>query len=392
MSTAAADSYSVIAGRKRQAIPDNEKCTLKQIRDGIPAHFFEQDTMKASYYVARDLAQVAATYYVFSTFGVPLYESLGESVFGGAETMGAKLIKFVMWNLYWVIQGLNFTGLWVMAHECGHQAYSPSRTINDAVGIVIHSFLLVPYHSWRISHGNHHKHTNHTELDTVFVPEKVKKTAMREALNESPIVSLGYMLLTFIVGWPLYLICNTTGQKYNRRANHFEPSSPLFRAAEGHFIVKSDIGLLAVLSLGAYLLISGTCTAMDIVCWYFIPYMWNTFWLVYITYLQHSDVRLPHYNAAEWTFVRGALCTVDRDFGFAINWWIHHINDSHIVHHLYSTMPFYNAIEVTRKHLTKTVAKEYCLKDNRSLLAMCWESWRNCRVIHTEDGVCWYKK
>lgn len=61
-------------------------------------------------------------------------------------------------------------GLWVIAHECGHQGFSESKTINNAVGWVLHSALGVPYHSWRISHGRHHAATGHIHRDEVFVP------------------------------------------------------------------------------------------------------------------------------------------------------------------------------------------------------------------------------
>jgi hypothetical protein len=36
----------------------------------------------------------------------------------------------------------------VIAHECGHQAFSKWQAVNDAVGLVLHSLLLVPYYSW----------------------------------------------------------------------------------------------------------------------------------------------------------------------------------------------------------------------------------------------------
>lgn len=33
--------------------------------------------------------------------------------------------------------------------------------------MVLHSFLLVPYHSWKISHSRHHKSTGHMGKDQV---------------------------------------------------------------------------------------------------------------------------------------------------------------------------------------------------------------------------------
>lgn len=40
----------------------------------------------------------------------------------------------------------------------------------------------------------------------------------------------------------------------------------------------------------------------------------NSF-LVLITFLQHTHPALPHYADKEWDWLRGALATVDRDYG-----------------------------------------------------------------------------
>lgn len=44
-----------------------------------------------------------------------------------------------LWALYGFVTGLFGTGLWVIAHECGHQAFSESKAINNTVGWVLHS-------------------------------------------------------------------------------------------------------------------------------------------------------------------------------------------------------------------------------------------------------------
>jgi fatty acid desaturase len=51
-----------------------------------------------------------------------------------------------------IIQGTIWTGLWVLAHECGHGAFSKYKIINDIFGYITHSSLLVPYFSWQFSH------------------------------------------------------------------------------------------------------------------------------------------------------------------------------------------------------------------------------------------------
>jgi omega-6 fatty acid desaturase (delta-12 desaturase) len=360
--------------------------TTQKIRDQIPSHYFKQNHWKSTGYLLRDLAQTAVTVAVMWYAVLPVVAAAASvnSLVGGVAA-------FVAWNLYAFVQGLNWTGIWVLAHECGHRAFSPSVAVNDAFGIVLHSALLVPYHSWRISHGNHHKHTNHLEKDTVFVPETVdkKQLAVREAVSESPIASVGWIVVMLTLGWPGYLLANMAGQKYEKRANHFEPTSPLFRIGERPDVVKSDIGLIVMLAaLGFAVAEFG---AANVALWYGMPYLWVNAWLVFITYLQHSDVRIPHYTPDNWNFVRGALSTVDRDFGTAINWWLHHINDSHVVHHLFSTMPFYNAIEVTRKHI-KPIVGEYYVSDARPLRTSLLESWTNCRVVAPHEGVMYFKQ
>lgn len=47
--------------------------------------------------------------------------------------------RFALWALYTFPVGLFATGLWVIAHECGHQAFSESKAVNNAVGWVLHS-------------------------------------------------------------------------------------------------------------------------------------------------------------------------------------------------------------------------------------------------------------
>lgn len=366
--------------------------TMRDIQSQIPKEYFNRSLGWSSYYVARDVLQVAVTMGIMMYLGEPTIAALDGLVAGlnlgsVATTIAYWGIRLIVWNVFWFVQGLNGTALWVMAHECGHQAFSPYRAVNDAVGLVLHSALLVPYHSWRITHGNHHKHTNHLTKDTVFLP--AKSDSVLELVEESPIVSLFFMIVTFTVGWPGYLIANVAGQNYGRWASHFDPTSPQFRSDEHNDVVISDIGIFAVLAAVAAAIYNFGFA--NVYCYYFAPYFWVNFWLVFITYLQHTDIRLPHYTADEWNFVRGALCTIDRDYSAPLNWWFHHINDSHTVHHIFSQMPFYHAIEVTRKVLPDILG-EIHQTSTKSLWSSLWESWKECRYVVPKEGVAIYRK
>lgn len=91
------------------------------------------------------------------------------------------------------------TGVWVLAHECGHQSFSESELANNIVGTILHSVLLVPYHSWRITHGKHHNNTGSCENDEVFAPSTRTDWAA-ELLRETPIAQAWGLFLMLTVG------------------------------------------------------------------------------------------------------------------------------------------------------------------------------------------------
>jgi len=70
-------------------------------------------------------------------------------------------------------------------------------------------------------------------------------------------------------------------------------------------------------------------------------------YLTSITFMQHTHPDVPHFNDEHWNWLRGALSTIDRSMGPFVDMKLHHIVDSHVVHHLFSTMPFYGAVEAT---------------------------------------------
>lgn len=359
--------------------------TIKQIRDAIPTHCYERSALRGYAYILRDGLLLALTFYFFHNFVTP-------------ATIPSASLRFVLWSLYGFVQGLFATGLWVIAHECGHQSFSTSKAINDTTGWILHSALLVPYFSWKISHGKHHKSTGHLERDMVHVPKTREIYSARvgrlihelsELTEETPLATALYIIGRQTLGWPLYLIQNQTGHnKHERQAegrgigkrngfgggvNHFNPGSPLYEAKDAKLIILSDIGF-AIMAFILYS-IAHTFGFKNLLVWYFVPYLWVNHWLgklsptptlfpfptpfipssnlclphylVAITYLQHTDPSLPHYGPQTWNFTRGAAATVDREFGFIGRSLFHGIVETHVLHHYVSTIPFYHADEAT---------------------------------------------
>jgi len=294
-------------------------------------------------------------------------------------------VAVIVWPVFWYLQGTFMTGLWVLAHECGHQAFSASKAVNNTVGLVLHSALLVPYHSWRISHANHHKNTCSMEDDEVFVPavrscdDKVVKKESESVMHDAPIVQLFDIANMLLFGWPLYLTLNIAGPaKHADKPNsHFNPRSALFKPSQVLDVIISDAGLLVAIGVIVYCGIRHSWTA--VLFHYFIPYLVVNSYLVLITFLQHTATYIPHYRQAEFTWLRGALSTVDRSFGAPINSIIHHIADTHVAHHLFHTMPFYHAEEATEA--IKDVLGPYYLKDDTPILDSVLHSWAHCRFV-----------
>ena len=52
----------------------------------------------------------------------------------------------------------------------GHGSFSSNKKLNNVVGNITHSSILVPYHGWRISHRTHHANHGHVENDESWYP------------------------------------------------------------------------------------------------------------------------------------------------------------------------------------------------------------------------------
>lgn len=59
----------------------------------------------------------------------------------------------------------------------------------------------------------------------------------------------------------------------------------------------------------------------------------------------------------EWSYLRGGLTTLDRDYGVINN--IHHDIGTHVIHHLFPQIPHYHLVEAVSIKLTY-VFKLYC--------------------------------
>lgn len=110
--------------------------------------------------------------------------------------------------------------------------------------------------------------------------------------------------------------------------------------------------------------------------------------IVWITYLQHTDPTLPHYDAKTWTYTRGAAATIDRDFGFIGRYFMHGIVETHVLHHYVSTIPWYNADKATDA-IKPIMGRHYRADVQGGLFGFIkaiWTSSRYCQFVEPSEG------
>lgn len=267
--------------------------TVNDLRRAVPDYCFTPSLFWSFFYLGRDLAYsgilLTALYRLLNTTAV----------------QQSSALYYLTVSVYGVCQGIVWTGLWVIAHDCGHSGFSRSAGLNDSIGFVLHSFLLAPYFSWKSTHRRHHIYANHIEKDLNYVPPQRQSYAdkigqavevLEDVGQDAPLVLLLRIVLQQTIGWNWYILTNITcppsaipkkGMSMWRHS-HFDPQGALFYPSEWWSIVLSDLGCLATLT-GLYHL-------------YIVFGSWETLFWVYIvpwTWVNHWIGSSSH--AAPWT-------------------------------------------------------------------------------------------
>ncbi|PWA55867.1 plastid delta12-fatty acid acetylenase [Artemisia annua] len=345
-------------------VPIEPPFSLSDLKKAIPAHCFERSVIRSSYYVVHDLIVAYVFYFLANTY-IPSLPSP---------------LAYIAWPVYWFCQASILTGLWVIGHECGHHAFSEYQWVDDTVGFVLHSFLFTPYFSWKYSHRNHHANTNSIDNDEVYIPKRKSKVRWYSKILNNPPGRVFTLVFRFTLGFPLYLLTNISGKKYGRFANHFDPLSPIFTDRERIQVLVSDLGLLGVF-YAIKLLVAAKGFAW-VTSMYLIPALGVHVFFVIITYLHHTHLSLPHYDSTEWNWIRGALSTIDRDFGF-LNRVFHDVTHTHVLHHLISYIPHYHAKEA--RDAIKPVLGEFYKIDRTPIFKAMWREAKECIYIEPDE-------
>jgi len=326
--------------------------SLQDLKAAIPAECFEPSVFRSLAYFFLDVGLIAGLY-----------------------GLAAYLDSWYFYPFFWLAQGTLFWSLFVVGHDCGHGSFSKSRTLNNIIGHLAHIPILVPYHGWRISHRTHHANTGNIETDESWYPvtaSKYQQMGWSEKLFRFHLPLLAY---------PLYLFKRSP----NRSGSHFLPSSELFRPSEKGDVITSStlwLGMLALLGFLTY-----NFGWLFLIKFYLVPYIIFVMWLDLVTFLHHTEPDIPWYFDQDWYFLKGALSTIDRDYGFINE--IHHNIGTHVAHHIFLNMPHYHLKKATEA--IKPILGDYYRFANEPIWQSFFKSYRHCHFVPNQGNPVFYQ-
>jgi omega-3 fatty acid desaturase (delta-15 desaturase) len=328
--------------------------TLQDLKAAIPPECFVPSTWKSLSYFFLDI-----------------------SIIGGLYAVAHALDSWFFWPVFWLMQGTMFWALFVVGHDCGHGSFSKYKWLNNLIGHISHTPILVPFHGWRISHRTHHQNTGNIDTDESWYPVTEKKYRSMTPLEK-------FLRFEFLMlfAYPVYLFKRSPERP---TASHFHPDSDLFKPSEKWDVITSTICFSSMLVLLAFL--TYQWGFLWFVQYYLMPYLVFVVWLDLVTYLHHTEADIPWYRGKDWYFLKGALSTIDRDYGFINN--IHHNIGTHVVHHIFLSIPHYHLL--TANEAIKPILGDYYRKSKGSILGDFWRSSRLCHFVPDQGTPVYHK-
>ncbi|MDE2054407.1 MAG: fatty acid desaturase [Xanthomonadaceae bacterium] len=226
--------------------------------------------------------------------------------------------------------------LFIIQHDCGHQAFLPSRRANDWLGRCLGVLTLTPYAHWNRAHALHHASSGNLDrrgvgdIDTLTIAEyrgRSRRLRWGYRVYRSPPVM-------FCIG-PVFVFL---------LQNRIPTGS--FRTGWRHWAsaLGTDLSIAGVvilmgysIGLGSFLVVQGPIMLLSasVGGWLF--------------YVQHQFENTRWSRGNEWGFRDAALQGSSHyDLHPVLRWFTANIG-LHDVHHLCSRIPFYRLPQATRR-------------------------------------------
>jgi len=276
------------------------------------------------------------------------------------------LVTISPWYLLpfaWVFLGTAATGLFVVGHDCAHQSFSRSRTLNEIVGTIAFGPLIFPYNCWELTHNNHHAHANNMDRDHLWRPMRKEHVEKMGAFGK---------YLNYFMYGPLFFESSIIHHALHFQVPFRTKKNPLGAARSCVFAILGFVLTAYVISFFGPL-------------WklYVVPFLVFQFWLSTFTYFHHRNPRGAGWKEPEdWNRVYGSLfATVHVGFPAWVEWLTLDIN-WHLPHHVSPLIPWYNLRRCT--HALLQAYGDRMLTDEFS-----WQLWKETTTschLYSKEG------
>ncbi len=276
---------------------------LKDVLKTLPRECFVKNRRKAWSGVALSLGLVSLGYFALA------------------------LAPWFLLPLAWLWTGTALTGLFVLAHDCGHRSFAQRRWVNDLVGHGLMLPLIYPFHAWRIRHNHHHRYTNQMDQDNAWQPLDPQTYASLPRWGQ-----WGYQALR----GPLWWLASAV----HWGVLHFVWGQ--FTDPKERGQVRLSVLLVLGFALVAFPALYLTTGAWGVVKFWLVPWLGFHFWMSTFTLVHHTAVDIPFQPAGQWGELESQLSgTVHCSYPRWVEVFCHDIN-VHIPHHISTAIPSYN--------------------------------------------------
>ncbi len=324
---------------------------------------------------ARDWKAVVQTYQVpsVSRSTIELVVTIVPFMaFWAAAAWAAISVSYWLALVFIVPASLFLLRLFLIQHDCGHQALFRSSRTNDWVGRALGILTMTPYDVWRRSHAIHHACSGNLDrrgtgdIMTLTIAEYRALSAWEKFkyyLYRHPAVMFG-------VG-PAYVFLLAHRWPMGQMRNGWMPwlstmgTNLAIAAVFGAMIYAVGLGTFLAIHLPIVLL------AATIGVWLF--------------YVQHQFEDTIWEETRHWSHEEAALYGSSfYDLPPLLSWFTANIGIHH-VHHLYSRIPFYRLPEVLRDHPQLANMRRITTMDGvKTLKLKLWDADNKRLVSFTE--------
>lgn len=295
-------TISIVPSNQFESQPAEGRLQLKDILRTLPKACFQKDMRKAWTRAFITLASVVAGY---------------------------GLIAISPWYLLpiaWIFTGTALTGAFVVGHDCGHRSFANRRWVNDLVGHLFMLPLIYPFHSWRLKHDHHHKHTNKMDVDNAWRPFRPEDYAEMSGVEKTIYRALRGRL------WWIASIFHWIGL-------HFNPAN---FAPKDRNKIKLSVAVVLAFAVIFFPVLIATTGLWGFVKFWLLPWLVYHFWMSTFTIVHHTMPDIEFQEADQWDEAKAQLSgTVHCDYPAWVEFLCHDIN-VHVPHHLSTAIPSYN--------------------------------------------------